>query len=77
MKRSQILLAFISIAVFFYLIFFGTAHAAIEASDLAPIASSIAADLGVILIFALALLAFVVGATVSIKLLKKMTTLST
>jgi hypothetical protein len=77
MKRSQILFGLISVAVFFYLMFFGNAQAAIEASQLEPIATSIAADLVHILAVAFIIFALVMGASISIKLLKKMTTLST
>jgi hypothetical protein len=81
MKRSQILFGLISVIVFFYLMFFGNAQAAIsypiETSSLEPIATSIATDLGIILGVAFGIYAAVTGAKIGIKIVKKMTTLST
>lgn len=54
-----------------------SAHAAIAAEDLAPIATSIAADLGVILIFAFGLLALILGPVIGFKLVKRFTTTAT
>jgi hypothetical protein len=54
-----------------------SAHAAIEAADLEPIATSIAADLGVILIFAFGLLALIIGPVIGFKLVKRFTTTAT
>jgi hypothetical protein len=77
MNRIKMFFGAVSILLFLYLSITGNAQAAIEASQLEPIATSIAADLGVILIFAFSIFAFVMGAAISIKLLRKMTTLST
>jgi hypothetical protein len=54
-----------------------SSHAAIEAAQLEPIATSIAADLGVILIFAFGLLALIIGPVIGFKLVKRFTTTAT
>jgi hypothetical protein len=54
-----------------------SAQAAITAEDLAPIATSIGNDLGVILIFAFGLLALIIGPVIGFKLVKRFTTTAT
>jgi hypothetical protein len=77
MNRIKMFFGAVSILLFLYLSITGNAQAAIEASQLEPIATSIAADLGVILIFAFAIYAAVAGTFIGFKLAKKMTTIST
>jgi hypothetical protein len=77
MNRIKMFFGGVSILLFLYLAITGNAQASVEPSQLEPIATSIAADLGTILGFAFAIYAAVTGASIGIKILKKMTTLST